>query len=189
MFNARSTKQKPPGEGAGLGGVSLLLVEQPQLVEREGDQVLPGKDLREAELSLQQPAQVFQAESLQHLDQAAVVWVFQEAEPHVSLSMCRGYQGGDDQQDGAGRFVAPRLPHGKLLRRDGLPCQALFQPLHLPAHKEMLCLVFLHLGGPPRTRCESSMRRTDLKRSTTSSPVLFTSSSDIMLRMAAFWYT
>lgn len=34
-----------------------------------------------------------------------------------------------------------------------------------------------------------SMRRTDLKSSVTSSPVFFTSSSDIMLRMAAFWYT
>lgn len=37
--------------------------------------VLPGENLCEAELSLKQPAQMFQAETLQHLDQAAVIWV------------------------------------------------------------------------------------------------------------------
>lgn len=104
IFNVRSC----------LDEVSLLLVQQAQLEQGEGDQVvvvsdaalaagtqntgrngiaslslsargaaslcmapagLPGQDLREAELRLQQPAQVLQTKTLQHLDQAAVIWV------------------------------------------------------------------------------------------------------------------
>lgn len=127
------------------------------------------------------------------------------------------YQRGDDQRNGTSSFIASRLPHSKFLCRDGLPRQTLLQAFHLPthtrhasykathypalnhnfdthksltpalwSHEKAKTMMFLLLASEI---IDSSVRMTDLKSSTISSPVFFTSSSGIMLRIAAFWYT
>lgn len=127
------------------------------------------------------------------------------------------YQRGDDQGNGISSFVASRLPHSKFLCWDGLPRQTLLQAFHLPTHtrhasykathypalnhnsethKSLTPALYSHGKAKSMTVLllaseviDSSVRLTDLKSSTMSSPVFFTSSSDIMLRIAAFWYT